>query len=92
MPMSMMLPAPPAMLQPDAAQLRMSYGEPSFVRREADSELWRYDVADCAVFFFLYRDGAAMRVRYVETQPKGEREPADPACLDRLTARAHPMS
>jgi hypothetical protein len=36
-----------------------------------DSELWRYDGADCAVFFFLYREGDAMRIRYTESMPRG---------------------
>src|SRR5262245_12464008 len=39
-------PPPPRMPPPpptDAQSLRAAYGAPDFVRREMDSELWRYD-------------------------------------------------
>jgi len=86
-PMAMMAPAPT-----DAPSLRARYGAPDFVRREMDSELWRYDGANCAVFFFLYREGAVLKLRYSETTPRGMGMAADPACVESLTARAGPMS
>jgi hypothetical protein len=67
-------------------QLRGSFGAPSFSRRENGSELWRYDNAQCRVFFFLYPAGNAMSVRHVETAPHG-RTAADPACLAALRAK-----
>ncbi len=83
------LPPPPPPPPPtDGAGLRAAYGAPDFVRREDDSELWRYDVAGCAVFFFLYRDGTALKIRYAETSPRGKEAPIDPACLKGLSGRA----
>jgi len=89
-PMSAMAPALPAMLPPptDAISLRERYGPPDFVRREPESELWRYDGADCAAFFFLYREGNVLKIRYTETMPRGMAMAADPACVDSLSAHA----
>jgi hypothetical protein len=81
-------PAPPV----DAASLRARYGPPDFVRREPDSELWRYDGADCAVFFFLYREGDALRIRYSESMPRGADMAADPKCVESLSLHAGAMS
>jgi hypothetical protein len=81
-------PEPPAPPPTDGPGLRAAYGAPDFIRREYESELWRYDVSGCAVFFFLYRDGNALRIRYAETSPRGKEAPADPACLKALSGRA----
>lgn len=95
----MLAPAPqrpqaPATLPPptDAVSLRARYGAPDFIRHETDSELWRYDAGNCAAFFFLYREGSALKLRYSETMPPGMQMAADPACVDRLSGRAGPMS
>ncbi len=75
------------------AQLRASYGAPSFSRRESGSELWRYDRAPCRTFFFLYPVGREMGVRHVETIPHGPSAAADPNCLAALRAKpASPTS
>jgi hypothetical protein len=79
--MSMMLPIPT-----DAQMLRARYGAPDFIRREMDSELWRYDGQSCAVFVFLYRDGDVLKVRYFETMPRGMGMAADTSCIDSLNA------
>jgi len=85
--MAMALPIPT-----DAQGLRARYGAPDFVRREMDSELWRYDGRNCATFFFLYRDGGMLKLRYLETMPRGMTMAADPACVESLNARAGAMS
>jgi hypothetical protein len=72
----------------DAEVLRANYGEPSFVRKEAEAQLWRYDAGDCSLFFFLYRDGANWRLRHAESAPRGKDTAVDPACLERLAKRA----
>jgi hypothetical protein len=84
---AVMLPPPS-----DAPSLRARYGTPDFIRREAESELWRYDGADCAAFFFLYRDGNALTIRFSETMPRGKQTPADPACIESLSAHPGAMS
>jgi hypothetical protein len=81
--MSMALPIPM-----DAQMLRARYGAPDFIRRETDSELWRYDGQNCAMFFFLYRDGDVLKVRYFETMPRGMAMAADASCIESLNARA----
>jgi hypothetical protein len=78
-------PEPPPLPMPtDAPSLRAAYGTPAFIRREPDSELWRYDGMRCAAFFFLYPEGGTYRIRHAETSPRGRDEPADPDCLRSL--------
>ena len=84
---AVMLPSPT-----DAASLRARYGAPDFIRREAESELWRYDGADCAAFFFLYREGDVLKLRFSETMPRGKETVADPACVESLNAHPGAMS
>ena len=87
-PLPMPEPQPPA----EATSLRARYGPPDFIRREKDSEIWRYDGGACAAFFFLYREGELWRLRYAETSPRGAVAPADPSCIESLSARrAGPM-
>jgi hypothetical protein len=76
----------------DGEALRANYGEPSFVRKEVEAELWRYDAADCAVFFFLYRDGASWRLRHAESNPRGKDTAVDPVCLGKLAQHTPPVS
>ena len=76
----------------DEAAVRAEYGAPDFVRKEADSELWRYDGAGCALFLFLYRENDAYLLRYRETLPRGANDPADAACEMSIKARAAPAS
>lgn len=76
-----------------SAQLRTSFGPPTFSRRENGSELWRYDTAGCHVFFFLYPSGRDMSVRHVETVPRGKDIAADGACITALRGKpASPVS
>lgn len=98
-PERMALPAPPPNGEPaglvglTSAQLRASFGPPSFSRREYGSELWRYDIANCRVFFFLYPAGKDMSVRHIETMPRGRDIAADTACITALRAKpASPVS
>jgi len=77
-------PPPPPPMPTDAQSLRAAYGAPAFIRREPDSELWRYDGMNCAAFFFLYPDEGTYRIRYAETTPRGRDMPADPDCLRSL--------
>ena len=90
LPPAVMLSPVPIMLPPptDAVSLRARYGAPDFIRRESDSELWRYDGANCAAFFFLYREGEALKIRYSETMPRGMEMAADPTCVESLSGRA----
>ena len=71
-----------------AEALRTAYGNPQLVRKEADSELWRYDGEGCAAFFFLYTMSGELHVRFVETMPRGADAPADAKCLKSIRMRA----
>ena len=68
--------------------MRAAYGAPDFIRREMDTELWRYDGVACAMFFFLYRDGDSLKIRYSESLPRGMTMAADPACVQSFSGRA----
>jgi hypothetical protein len=80
---------PPAGTNEDA--LRAEFGMPDFVRNETESQLWRYDGNDCALFFFLYRDAGSYVLRYAETDPAGTNGAIDADCLDAIK-RAHAPS
>jgi hypothetical protein len=70
------------------AELRAVYGTPAFTRKENGSELWRYDIGACRVFFFLYKDGSSYSVRHVESIPRGRGNTVDENCLNALSLRA----
>ena len=84
------IPPPPPRGEPaqfsniSAAQLKTMLGEPSFMRNDGATQMWRYDGQGCQAFFFLYGAGAQQRVRHVETLPAGRDVAADPACLSAL--------
>ncbi len=71
-----------------ALQVKATFGEPSFVRKDGVSEVWRYDGQTCRAFFFLYPSGDGKVVRHVETLPRGTQMAADATCLDALRGRA----
>ncbi|MGZ9117174.1 MAG: hypothetical protein ACXW3V_09550 [Methylocystis sp.] len=72
----------------NAAELRDEFGTPDFVRKETDSELWRYDGVNCALFVFLYRDKETYLLRHIETLPRGAQTATDDACLGSVKLRA----
>ena len=82
------LPLPPP--RRNAADLRAEFGAPDFVRKETDSELWRYDGTNCALFALLYRVNDDYLVRRLETLPAGNGTPADETCITSVKARVPP--
>jgi hypothetical protein len=78
---------PPGFAGLAASELKASFGEPSFVRRDGSAEIWRYDGQTCRAFFFLYPGGGGEVVRHVETLPRGTTIAADATCLDALRGR-----
>jgi len=64
--------------------MRGNFGTPAFVRKDAGAELWRYDGQSCRAFFFLYPESGVLKVRHVETLPRGRDTAADPGCLNLL--------
>ena len=72
----------------NAAELRAEFGTPDFVRKETDSELWRYDGTNCALFVFLYRENDTYLLRHIETLPRGTQTATDEACVASVKARA----
>jgi hypothetical protein len=79
-------PAGIAGLAPD--QVRIAFGVPAFVRKDGQTEMWRYDNPRCRAFFFFYAQGSSEVVRHVETLPRGATMAADVACLDAMRAPA----
>lgn len=76
-----------------STKLQAEFGTPAFWRKEYGSEIWRYDTAQCKVFFFLYPSGKDLTVRHVETMPRGKTTAADPACISVLRGKpASPVS
>ena len=76
------------------AQIRSVFGTPAFVRKDAGSEMWRYDGASCRALFFFTGANGALAVHHVETLPHGgSGMAADATCLAALqAAHAKPVS
>jgi hypothetical protein len=70
------------------ADLRASYGQPAFVRKDGTAQIWRFDTPACKAFFFLYSRDGDTAVWHVETAPRGSSIAADENCLSALRARA----
>jgi hypothetical protein len=79
---------PPGIAGLASMQVKAAFGEPSFVRKDGVSEMWRYDGQTCRAFFFLYPSDNGKVVRHVETLPRGNEMAADTTCLDALRSRA----
>ena len=102
--LSAVKPPPPGA---DANYFRAEYGPPDFVRDEPESQLWRYDGNDCALFVFLYRESDSPQssfpepnfpesnpyvMRHAETNPPGEGGAVDIACLASIRNAQRPTS
>ncbi|MEJ1967980.1 MAG: hypothetical protein WDN03_04960 [Rhizomicrobium sp.] len=69
------------------ADLRAAYGQPAFVRKDGNGEIWRFDSPTCKAFFFLYSRDGNTAVWHVETTPHPADIAADQSCLSALRAR-----
>lgn len=76
----------------DASYFRAEYGPPDFVRQEIESQLWRYDGADCALFLFLYLESEIYVLRHAETDPPGLAGSIDTVCLSSIKNARAPSS
>ena len=65
-------------------QVKVVFGTPAFMRKDGQTEMWRYDSPRCRAFFFFYAQGGAEVVRHVETLPRGATIAADVTCLDSI--------
>ena len=87
------MPPPPGA---DESYLRAEYGQPDFVRDEDDSQLWRYDGSDCALFVFLYRESDppdsidSYVLRHAQTNPPGVDGTIDTTCLRSIKQALRP--
>jgi hypothetical protein len=78
---------PPGIVGMDAVALRAAFGTPTFIRKDGEAEMWRYDGVSCKAFFFLYANAGVSTVSHVETMPRGPVIAADESCLAQLRAR-----
>lgn len=69
------------------ADLKVAYGQPAFVRKDGQAQIWRFDGPACKAFFFLYSRDGNTAVWHVETTPRGAGIAADQNCLNALRAR-----
>ena len=81
---------PPGIVGLAAADVKVAFGEPAFVRHEGANQMWRYDGQTCRAFFFLYDQNGVQTVKHVETLPRGTAMPADVTCLDALRLKPPP--
>lgn len=72
----------------DSGAVSQLLGEPAFRRRDAPARVWQYRGARCVLDVFLYDEGAAARVRYVDLRSKEVSVPADTDCLIDILGKA----
>ncbi len=56
-------------LAPNGVSERL--GSPGFVRHDGSAEIWQYPAEACILDVFLYREGEAFKVVYVELRGRG---------------------
>lgn len=49
-----------------SGDVEVLFGHPRFVRRDGPAQIWQYGTDACTLNLFLYRDGAAYKVRHFE--------------------------
>ena len=76
----------------DLEKLSIPEGAERVLLRTANSELWRYDGTNCALFMFLYRERDSFQLRHMETLPRGAQSATDETCLSSVKARFTPAS
>jgi hypothetical protein len=78
---------PKELLGLDYAAVLRALGDPLWVRKEQPAEVWQYATADCIVDLYLYDEGGALKVTFVEARShKAEAEPTA-RCLKSLLER-----
>jgi hypothetical protein len=82
----------PPVIGANEALIRAEYGAPDFVREETESQLWRYDGGECALFVFLYLEAGTYVMRHAETDPPGADGGPDAACLTAIRSAAEAAS
>jgi hypothetical protein len=88
---------PPAGEPPDLvglapANIQAAFGSPAFVRKDGQTQMWRYDGQTCRAFFFFYGQTGLQTLRHVETLPRGTAMAADATCLAALRAQQPKVS
>jgi hypothetical protein len=81
---------PPNVMGLSADAMRATFGQPAFVRKDGETEFWRYNGAACHAFFFLYKQNGILTVQHIETLPHGVIA-ADNACINALRLRPVPL-
>ena len=81
---------PPSTIGMTADALRIAFGAPAFVRKDGNTQFWRYNGTTCHAFFFLYPQVGVLTVGHVETLPHGNGIAADINCLNSLRLQPPP--
>lgn len=85
-------PPPAPVTQPfrqmSADALKIRLGKPDFVHTETQSQIWRYDLKQCRVLFYLYTDNGQLTVHQYQSLPNGKPGELSQTCRDALNARA----
>ena len=71
----------------DNATVRRALGEPLRIRNEQPAQVWQYATGDCIVDLYLYSQGGAMTVTYVEARSHTAQAEPTARCLKSLLER-----
>ena len=72
----------------NGAEIRAKLGNPGFLRRDADAEIWQYYADGCVLdLFFQGGKGVQKSVAHVDLRGNGGKPQADRKCLTQITSR-----
>lgn len=77
------------LVRTSAADLKHLLGSPDFVHKEKRSQIWRYDMPDCRILFYLYPDTEdnVLSVRQYQSLPDGRPGKLTRTCRKAIRSR-----
>ena len=78
------VPGPRKLVGLTSGSLAQALGDPSFVRRDVNSEIWQYLARTCILDIFLYREKKVMKIEYVELRERGYNSSSLENCYQNL--------
>lgn len=75
----------------NANEIRAKLGNPGFLRRDADAEIWQYYADGCVLdLFFQGGKGVQKSVAHIDLRGNGGKPQTDRKCLMAITANQQP--
>ncbi len=73
--------SPKELVGKSGLQITSAIGAPAFRRKDGDAQIWQYRGTNCLLDVFLYKNGAALKVKYAELRRRASGGLSESACL-----------